>query len=144
MTRLIFDQKERVGTWVREQTGLGGRWCDYYALGLELNGNLVSGLVFNNYNGSSISAHIAVTHTTKLLPKLLDHGLVHYAFGQCGVKRITGQIDSGNERSLRLAYHVGFEFEARLRCAGHNGQDLVLLVLWPNNYYRRGKLNEPS
>ncbi len=44
--RLVFDEKYRVGEWVAEHMPDGASWHDYYAMGAEANGDLVSGIVF--------------------------------------------------------------------------------------------------
>ena len=47
---LIFDDKERVGAWVAEQVEQRAEWGSFYAMGAEVDGKIVSGVVFNNFN----------------------------------------------------------------------------------------------
>ena len=49
-SRLIFDDKYRVGEWVADQMADGADWHNYYAMGAETKGNIVSGIVFENMN----------------------------------------------------------------------------------------------
>jgi len=136
---LVFDEKERVGDWVANQVGQVSSWGDFYAMGAELKGELVAGVVFNNFTGSSATAHIAVSKPTKGLMELLDHAFV-YAFKTCELRRVTGLVEVENEKALILDKHIGFIEEGVMHEAGTDGQDIIVLVLWPENY-RKGKLN---
>jgi len=139
--RLIFDDKKRVGAWVAEEVGQRTSWGSFYAMGAEVDGKIVSGVVFNNFNESNATAHIAVSKPNKLLLELLDHAVIEYAFGTCGLKRLTGLVAEDNSKALKLDKHIGFEEEGVMKQAGSEGQDTILLVLWPQNYFR-GTENE--
>lgn len=136
-SRLVFDDKERVAAWVAERVGHLSSWGDYYAMGAELNGELVSGIVLNGMTDSNATCHIAVSKPTRSLPELLDHAYV-YAFSQLKLRRLTAFIEEANEKSLKLNSHIGFVDEGVMRSAGTAGQDVRIRVLWPQNY-RRGK-----
>lgn len=137
VSNLIFDDKERVGTWVAERVKQLASWGDFYAMGAELNGDLVSGVVFNNVGASNATCHIAVSKPTKTLSELLDHAFV-YAFDQLKLKRLTVFVESTNEKSLKITSSIGFVDEGVMRQAGDEGQDVVIKVLWPGNY-RKGR-----
>jgi RimJ/RimL family protein N-acetyltransferase len=131
----IFDDKERVGLWVAKEVEQTASWGSFYAMGIELDGDLVSGIVFNNFNGSNATAHIAVKRFTKLFPELLHHA-IKYAFKENKLKRLTGMVEADNEKALKLDKHIGFEHEFTMRMAGNNGKDLIVLVLWPDKCQR--------
>ena len=135
---LIFNETHRVGSWVADQMPDGADFHNYYAMGAEKEGELVSGIVFESYNGHNANVHIAVSKPNKLFLKLLDHAFI-YAFETCGLKRVTGLVDADHVRSIQLNLHVGFRIEAVMQQAGSSGQDLLVLVLWPENYYRGKK-----
>jgi RimJ/RimL family protein N-acetyltransferase len=137
VSRLVFDDKKRVGSWVADRVRFLAPWGGYYAMGAELNGELVSGVVVQSWTNSNSVAHLAVSKPTKLLSDLLDHTVV-YVFGQLKVKRLTVFVDADNEKSLKLTTHLGFVDEAILKGAGDDGVDVHLQVLWPENY-RKGK-----
>jgi len=137
---LIFEDKERVGAWVAEQVVQRSEWGSYYAMGAEVDGQIVSGIVFNNFNESNATAHIACSKPNKLFLELLDHAFL-YAFETCGLRRLTGFVEADNSKALKLDKHIGFLQESIMREAGSEGQDVVVLVLWPQNY-RRGKKHE--
>ena len=96
-------------------------------------------IVFNNFNECNATAHIAVSKPTKLFLELLDHGF-KYAFETCGLRRLTGLVEADNSKAIKLDKHIGFVEEGIMEKAGSEGQDMVVLVLWPHNY-RRGKKN---
>jgi len=135
MKALVFDRKVEIGQWVAEQVEQTASWGDFYAMGAvdEITGEIVAGIVFNNFNTSNATCHIAVTKPGKYLVELLRHA-AEYAFIHCGLKRVTGLIESGNRKALRLDYHMGFEHEFRMEQAGTDGQDIEVLVLWPQNF----------
>lgn len=136
-SRLVFDEKERVGAWVADQVGQTCTWGSFYAMGAEVNGELVSGVVFNNYNATNATCHIACSKPNKLFLELLDHAYL-YAFQSCKLRRLTGFVDVDNHKALKLDLHIGFQVEGMMREAGSEGQDQYILVLWPENY-RKGR-----
>jgi L-amino acid N-acyltransferase YncA len=137
-SRLVFDDKERVGAWVAERVGFLSPFGGFYAMGAELNGELTSGVVIQSWTNSTVVAHFAVSKPTKLMPTLFDH-VIEYVFGQLGMKRMTAYVDADNEKSLKLTSHIGFVDEAILEKAGDDGVDIHLRVLWPENYCRGNK-----
>jgi len=136
--RLIFDDKERVGAWVAEQVGQTAPWGGYYAMGVEMNGEITAGFVFNNFNDSNATCHIAVSRGSKALFDLFDHAY-NYVFNVCGLRRLTGMVDADNAKALHLDKKIGFVEEAVLKQAGTEGVDMIVLVLWPENYFRGAK-----
>lgn len=136
---LVFKDKELIGCWVAERVGQLASWGDYYAMGAELDGETVSGVVFNNMTDSNATVHIAVSKPTKNLSELLDHAYM-YAFGQLKLRRLTAFIEAGNTRSLKITSHIGFVDEGVMKHAGDGGQDVIIRVLWPSNY-RKGRRN---
>jgi RimJ/RimL family protein N-acetyltransferase len=49
-------------------------------------------------------------------------------------------VEAQNEKSLKIIKRLGFVEESVMREAGTDGQDIIVLVLWPENY-RKGRLN---
>ena len=138
-SKLVFDDKERIGDWVAERVGQLSSWGGFYAMGAELKGELISGLVFNNFTDSSATVHLAVSTPTKTLSEMLDHAFL-YAFRTCKLRRLTGLVEAKNAKSLKIIKHLGFVEEGVMREAGTGGDDIIVLALWPVNY-RKGKLN---
>lgn len=130
-SRLVFDDKERVGAWVAERVEQSSSWGSFYSCGVESDGKLVAGVVFNNFNGHNCTVHIAVEKTGRYLASLLEAS-ADYAFRQCKLKRLTGLVDASNVKAFRLDKHIGFEHEFTMRSAGSDGGDLHVLVMWPD------------
>jgi|TARA_B110000977_G_scaffold1268_1_gene1811 RimJ/RimL family protein N-acetyltransferase len=136
-TGLIFDDKERVGAWVADKVTQSCTWGSFYAMGAEVDGQIVSGVVFNNFNECNATGHIALSKPNKLFLELLDHAFT-YAFEACGLRRLTVLVESDNSKSLKFVKRIGFLEEGAMKQAGSAGQDMIVLVLWPENY-RKGK-----
>lgn len=127
--RLVFDDKERVGQWVADMVEQTTSWGSFYAMGIESGGELIAGAVFNGFNDSNATAHIAISRTNKLLPKFLYH-CTYYAFIYCGLNRLTGLVESDNKKALAFDKRIGFEHEYTMKKGGSDGQDLEVLVMW--------------
>ena len=139
MSELVFNDKERIGDWVAGHVGQLSSWGGYYAMGAELEGEPISGVVFNNFTDSSATVHLAVSKPKKILSELFDHAFL-YAFETCKLRGLTGLVEAQNAKSLKIIKHLGFVEEGVMREAGTDGQDIIILVLWPDKY-RKGKLN---
>lgn len=137
-SRLVFDDKVRVAEWVAERVGQMSPWGGYYAMGAEERGELVAGVVFNNFTDSNATSHIAISKPTKRVLELLDHAFI-YAFHTCGLRRLTAPVEESNVKSLKVCKHIGFVPEAVMAEAGTNGQDIHLLVLWPEKFMQGKK-----
>ena len=96
------------------------------AIGLEKDGQLIAGTVYENWNGRSVVCHIAWERVT---PTYVA-AVYDYAYNVCGVDKIIGPISSNHTRALRLVRKMGFSEEARLKNAAPDG-DIVLMTLTP-------------
>lgn len=127
---LILHDKERVGEWVAEQVGQYGGWGSFYAFGAEVNGEIVAGVVVNNFNEANATAHIAIKKRTKLIIPLF-RVVASYAFKQCGLKRLTGMVPTNEPKTIAFDKKLGFEEEFVMK-DGAPGADMMFLVLWPD------------
>ena len=108
---------------------------DYDAMGIERDNEIVAGILLEGYNGHNINAHIAYDKFSKSFIELIDNAII-YTFGQLKVKRVTGYVNSDNEKALKLDMHIGFNIEGIMKQSGPQGQDIYILVLWPENCWR--------
>ena len=129
MTDLVFNDKERVGAWVAARVEQTASWGSFYAMGAERNGELIAGIVFNNYNGANATAHICIEKPGKYLLELLTHAF-RYAFTFCKLERLTGLVPSDMPKVLAFDLRLGFEQEFVMRRAAPGGQDMHVLVMW--------------
>jgi RimJ/RimL family protein N-acetyltransferase len=130
MAQLVFDQPGPVSKWVAQQVGHIGSWGEYYAIGIEADGQIVAGVVINNYNGANATCHIAISKRTKLLVELFYH-VCNYAFNHCKLKRLTGMVPSNEPKILAFDKHLGFEEEFVMK-DGAPGADMHVLVMRPD------------
>lgn len=130
MAELVFDQSERVGEWVAERVDQRGSWGDFYAMGVEQDGQIVAGAVLNNYNGANATCHIAIDKRTKLLVEMIRH-FCNYAFNHAKLKRLTGMVPTNEPHIIAFDKHLGFEEEYVMK-DGAPGADMMVLVMRPD------------
>jgi hypothetical protein len=130
MDTLVLDQKEAIGAWVARQVGQTCEWGSFYALGVMREGEIIAGVVFNNYNGANATAHIAIARQTRLVHKMIEASF-DYAFNFCKLKRLTGMVPSNEPKILAFDKHIGFEEEFVMK-DGAPGADMHVLVMWPD------------
>ena len=124
---IVFD-KDRIGPWVCERTG--GRYepsCSS-AIGLEQEGVLVAGVLYDQFNGRSVCMHVASDGTQKWMTREYLAYCFFYPFEQLGVQKILGLVDSTNENALAFDKALGFEVECEIKDAGKTGS-LVILTM---------------
>lgn len=118
---------ERVGPWVCERAG--GTWVKGRgtAIGRLVDGELVAGVLYEDWNGAQVVCHIAGEGnwaTRHYLAVIFD-----YPFNVIGAKRITVPVSSKNARCIALVSQMGFTIEARLSQATPDA-DLLLFVMF--------------
>lgn len=127
---LSFDA-ELIGPWVFNK--LGSEWIKNRgrAIGQIRNGQITSGIVYEDWNGPNIVCHIA--GDPGWANRKFLHIIADYPFNQIGVRRITAPVASSNLASLEMVNKMGFFREAVLHGAHPDG-DLYLFCLYPENY----------
>jgi len=99
-------------------------------IGLERDGELVAGVLYDNINRHNAWAHIA-THLPGLWVPLWFLRLCYaYPFEQCGVRRLSGYVRESNTPCVRLLERMGWQREAALKGAATDGGDVLIFVLW--------------
>jgi RimJ/RimL family protein N-acetyltransferase len=126
-SRLVSDP-DRVFELVSRYTRIHGVE-DQKGVGLEIGGDLVAGVVYQQYNGSNVWMHIAIVPERRVTFEFVWY-VFHYPFIELGCKRVGASVDMSNAASRRICERVGFLEEARLRGAGSDGGDVVLYVMW--------------
>ena len=117
---------EHVCFWTADKTG-----GTYYAgsgqgIGLEKDGVLIAGVLYDNCTGRSIQMHVA--GVGNWLSREYLRVCFDYPFRQLGVKKLIGLVDSTNTPALKFDKHLGFVEEAVIRDAGKYG-DLHILTM---------------
>ena len=121
---MIFDANI-VGPWVAQRVGME-RYVPgtASAIGQVRDGKIISGVLYEDYNGANVTCHIAGEGRNWLNRKFLSI-IFDYPFNQLGVKRITGYVLDTNKAAQRLDEHLGFKREATLRDAHPEGDIII-------------------
>lgn len=122
MTRIV--DGPHVVKWVAERAGIFDPGAAV-GLGVERNGELIAGVIFNDFNGASACIHVASDGSKCWLNRDFLFFVFHYAFEQVKVKRLTGIVAEGNTAARKFDEHLGFVEECRLKDAHPTG-DLII------------------
>jgi RimJ/RimL family protein N-acetyltransferase len=130
MKRIVCDQPARVGQWVCDR--IGGEFNEKLAvaIGLERDGALIAGVIFDNYMGRSIAMHVA-GEGGHWMTREYARACFDYAFNQLKVNKILGFVDSTNAAARRYDEHLGFVLEHVITDAGKCG-DLCIYSMTPD------------
>ena len=116
-----------VGHWVMSRTDGGYHADRSVAIGLEKDGELVAGTVYEMWNGRSVVCHITWDQIT---PAYLA-AVYDYPYNVANVDKIIGPISSKHTRALKLVTKMGFSEEARIKNAAPDG-DIVFMTQTPD------------
>lgn len=115
----------KVGFWVADKID-GGYFAERSeAIGLEIDGELVAGVIYENWNHRSIFCHIAFLG--RITPTFIA-AVFHYPFEVCDVDKIIAPIRGDNRKAIDLVKKMGFSEEARIKDATPTG-DLTFYTL---------------
>ena len=118
---------DHIARWVAERTG--GMYFDGsgHGVGWLKNGELVAGVLFDNFTGKSVQMHVAAVGKNWLVGEFLRF-CFRYPFDQMKVRKVIGLVDSTNADALRFDLHLGFHQEAVIKDAGKSG-DIIILTM---------------
>lgn len=126
--KITFDT-DLVLPFVQAQVPLA-RSADMRAIGLERDGGLVAGVIYEGCSGHNIWGHVAAVPGARWLNRAYLTACFAYPFLQLGVQRITGYVEARNQRAREFDENLGFRQEATLRGAASDGGDVILYVMW--------------
>jgi len=132
MSALVFGDlaTEGIAEWVLSRLpGLDGFGApgSYSAIGWEVGGRLVAGVVYSDYRpGCWVVMTVASDGSGKWLSREFLHAAFQYPFEQLNTPRINAFVDAENTAALRFDLHLGFTLEGRLRQAAAEKRDLLL------------------
>lgn len=98
-------------------------------LGLEEDGELVAGVLYEGFNGQNVWMHVAAEPGGKWLTRAFLEICFDYPFNQMGVKRVSGYVEAKNSAARRFDEHLGFRQEAVLSGAASDGGDVILYAM---------------
>lgn len=127
-----------VGEWVAARAGGKYHADSAQAIGLERDGVIIAGVIFERYNGVSLWVHVAIEG--RLTPSYLK-AIFHYAFVVCDVEKVIGTVSSGNLKAIKFDENLGFTEEGRIKDAAPEGDIIIYTMTKSNcrfiNYGRR-------
>ena len=126
-------QGDSVGLYVAKQTE-GSYHYDAQSIGLERDGDIIAGVIYESFMDTSITCHIAITG--KVNKKYL-RAIFSYPFIVCNVEKIIAPVIGDNHKSIKLVKNMGFTEEARI--ARSNGDMIFFTLLRDNCKFLRGK-----
>lgn len=127
LKRIVWDEPARVMQFVAEGCNEGKPFQEYSAIGLEKNGEIVGGVVYDYHTGPSIFAHIASDKTRQWMTPAYLAAIFRYPFLQLGCQRLTVFVREDNADSLQFVANLGFQKEGEIRRACIDGKSLIVL-----------------
>lgn len=118
---------EAVCHWVADRTTNTYYPGSGVGIGIERDGKITAGVLFDGYCGRSVQIHVALEPGTQMSREWF-YALFDYAFNQLKVNKIIGVVDSTNTAALRFDKHMGFVEEAVIADAGKHG-DMHILTM---------------
>ncbi len=95
-------------------------------IGLERDGDLVAGVLYESFNGANIWMHVAAVPGSRWLTRDFLKYAFHYPFVELGCKRISGWVEADNFAAQKFDEHLGFVHESTLEGAGRRGVDVFI------------------
>ena len=109
-----------VAPWVADK--IKGEIDCQAALGQISDSEIIAGVVYDNWNGASVEATIAIAGV--MTPAYLA-AIFHYPFIHLGAKKIICQVVETNISSVNLLNKMGFQLEAQILDAHPEGSILL-------------------
>lgn len=110
------------------------------AVGLEIEGELIAAVLYDNYNGATVNAHVTIRPGAIVSKNFLWYTF-HYPFNELKVNKILGFVNSDKHKALSLYKNLGFVEEHRIT-GGAPGGDLVVLSMTPEQCKFLGAMYE--
>lgn len=114
---IIAQPKEGIAAFVAAIQERSDPWGNYTTLGLVRGDCLVAGVVYNNFGGAGVCAHIAAIPGKRWLTREFLYAMFDYPFRQLGKRRITALVARRNKAARRFTENLGFQHEGCLRHA---------------------------
>lgn len=125
MKRIVWNEPERVARFVAGRVG-EEEFNNFSAIGLEKDGELVAGVVYENHNGPNVMMHVASDGSRQWMTPAYLSACFRYPFLQLQCTRVTGLVRADNVEAQKFDEALGFEREGKLREAASDGCDLYV------------------
>lgn len=136
---MISFDADLFGPWVAARSC--GKWYKDRGTAIgKITESSMAGVIYQDYNGSCVTAHIAAEGnwaTKTFLWIIFD-----YPFRQIGAKMILAPVCSTNAKSIKMLEHMGFVKEGELLGATSEGDLLLYVMRKENCKYLRGRYGQ--
>ena len=114
-----------IGQWVADKLGTVYSPEVSASIGLVKDEKIVAGVIYENWNRRSITAHMVVNGK---LTRSFIFAIFHHAFVTCGVHKVICPVNNTNIKSNSLVKNMGFSAEGRLKDCSPDG-DIILYTM---------------
>ena len=112
-----------MGEWVCQKAG--GSWTPIcQAIGQVYKGELIAGLMYDGYTGSSIASH-SRCDDPRHVSREFYFAIFNYPFNVLKVKQLKGLVSTANLKAQKVNVHLGFRQEALLKDYFQDGDGIV-------------------
>lgn len=130
---VLFGADVLVSQWVAEKIPGCNPTAGAKALGVMKDGNIVAGIIYDDWNGVHLTAAIAAVPGSQWADRRTLHALFFYPFVTLDCEAISVAVPASNLPSLNLATKLGFVPEAIIQFAAHDGSSLIVLKQFRKN-----------
>lgn len=124
MRRFVINDPRTV-RFVCEQTG-SDDFHNYTSIGLERNGQIIAGCIYDNYSVTNVFMHYAAKPGVRWCTPDFLAMTFGYAFDALKVKRVSGFVPASNKAAVKLELHLGCKVEAVMKDAHPTGDVLIM------------------
>jgi hypothetical protein len=122
----LIVQGQAIGDWVAKKAS--GNWTHLCsAIGQIKDEEIIAGVMYDNYTGSSICIHSRIDEP-KLVSRKFYWAVFDYPFNKLKVKRLTGVVPLSNLNAQKLNEHLGFKKEAILKDYFPSGDAIIYVM----------------
>ena len=126
---LVFDP-DKIAPVVQRLIGKPSPFAACTAIGVEEDGEVIGGVVYEDYTGHNIFMHVGSAQRGRWMTREFLRAASAYPFIQLGCDRVTSLIDQTNVSTQKFIEHLGSTLECKLRGAARDGSDILVYVMW--------------
>lgn len=130
---VLYGADEAVTKWVAQRIDGFVTFPNSHALGIIQGEDIVAGVVFEHFNGFHCEGSMAALPGSHWANRRTLRAIFEYPFVTMGCKAISALVPSTNLVSLNLVTGMGFQPEAFIKYAAHDGSSLVVLKMFREN-----------
>lgn len=122
-----YEQRRVYKEWAAHQIGIEQFRSDATTITVLKDKQIVGVTVFDTFSPAECQIHVASDGSRRWLTRDYIRMVFAYPFLQLEFRRVTSLVSEHNEASLKFCRHFGWKEEGRMREAGLNGEDLIIL-----------------